>query len=381
MGSKLMKFALHKIFLGLVIGSLLVGCSNRDIHYIGFAEDQSSQASGVYTSLTNGRKLQSNQLEMNRHFRFVYYDTRRDPEDAANAFRDFFQKYPQGIMMGTPSAECAQVAKFVADTWDRTFVCNSYQHSIVDEVKTTLLLNQNPLYQGKLSARYVVTEMKKQRICIVVDQSNQRLRSLKDGFTQEGNNIDATIMEISYSGENMVDPNKVFATISQSNVDAIFLLTTPSMYQTMIATARKDFSIFAPIIMPALPTEDVLQKDFWENTFFLVPFFLEKPDYTSSSFFQTYLKTFGHPPDYFAALGADEMTLIHHAASITKQNSLAQIYKELRKVDLSTIHFFTGLNGFDANGLALKPIDIVRFQNQSLIFQETYWHEFTKQDL
>ncbi len=376
-----MKFAIHKIFLCIVIFSLLTGCSNRDLYYIGFAEDQSSQASDVYTSLTNGRKLQSNQLEMNRQFRFVYYDTRRDPEDAANAFRDFFQEHPQGIMMGTPSAECAQVAKFVADAWDRTFVCNSYQHSIVDEVKTTLLVNQNPLYQGKLSARYVVTEMKKQRICIVVDQSSQRLRSLKEGFTQEGNNIDATIMEISFLNENTVDPNKVFATISQSNVDAIFLITKPSMYQTMIATARKDFSIFAPIIMPTLPIEEVLENNFWEDTFFLVPFFTEKPDFTSSSFFQTYLKTFGQPPDYYAALGADEMTLINHAASVSKQNSLAQIYKELRKADLSDIHFFTGLKGFDASGLALKPIDIVRIQNQSLIFQETYWHEFTKQDL
>ncbi|MDD4028785.1 MAG: ABC transporter substrate-binding protein [Caldisericia bacterium] len=376
-----MKTKMYIVSLCIVVVFLLTNCSKQDPYYIGFAEDQSSHMSSVYTSLTNGRKLQSSQLEMNRHFRFVYYDTKRDPENAANAFRDFFQKYDHGIMMGTPSAECAQVSKFVADVWDRTFVCNSYQTTIVDQVKTTLLMNQNPLYQGTLSARYLVSEMNKQRICVVVDQSNEQLLTIKEGFTQEGNSIDATIMEIGFTNENAVDPNTLFAKISQSNVDAIFLLTSPSMYQTMILTARKDFAIYVPIILPTLPNENVEWNSFWEDTFFFIPFFDDKPSFVSSSFYQSYLKTFGNVPDYYAALGADEMLLINHVASSSKQNSLNGMYKDLRNADLSAIEFLTGLKGFDSKGLSLKPIDIVRFQNQALVFQTSYWHECTKQDL
>ncbi len=381
MGTKLMKYSIFTIVFCVLFMVLLVGCSRKNVVHVGFAEDQSSQVSNIYTSLSNGRKLQSNKLKMNSTFQFYYFDTRRDPEVAGNTFRDFFRKHDNSIMMGTPSAECAQVAKYVADTWKRTFICNSYQTSIVDEVQTTLLINQNPYYQGKLSARYVISEMQKQRICIIVDQSNDRLISLKEGFAHEGRIMDATIMEIGYQSPSEIDPNAFFAKISQSNVDAVFLLISDSLYQSFLITARKDFQIHVPFILSTLPLDDFLWQNYWENTYLFLSFYDQKPAFVSSSFYQDYMETFSQPPDFYAALGADEMILLDYAVSTLGLGSITQLYKELRNTDLTEISFLTGVRGFDSKGLALKPIDIVYLQNQKLTYQQTYWHEFTKQEL
>jgi len=352
------------------------------MYYVGFAEDQSSQMSLIYESLANGRKLQYTRKEVaKKNIHFIYYDTLRDPENAANAFRVFFQKYENGIMMGTPSAECAQISKYVADSWDRTFICNSYQPSIVENVKTTLLMNQNPFYQGKLSARYLISEMKKQRICIIYDNANERLRSLQAGFSQEGNNIGATIMEISFSSKEGIDPNKLFAKVAQSDPDSIFLLTPPPQYESMLSTARNDFHIYTDIVFSTLPDQDFEWNPSWENTLFLIPFFEQKLSYVSSSFYKKYRDTFGRTPDYYAALGADEVSLLEYIVEFSKQNSFNHVYLELMDSDLTQIPFLTGLKGFDSKGLALKPIDIVTFQNQVLTFQQTYWHAFTREDM
>jgi ABC-type branched-subunit amino acid transport system substrate-binding protein len=381
MDTKLMKRRIIAIGLSVFCIVMLASCSRKNLVHVGFAEDQSSQVSAMYTSLSNGRKLQSNQLKMNSVFQFYYFDTRRDPEIAGNTFRDFFRKHDNSIMMGTPSAECAQIAKYVADTWKRTFICNSYQSSIVDQVQTTLLMNQNPYYQGKLSARYVISEMQKQRICIIVDQSNDRLVSLKEGFMHEGRIMDATIMEMGFQNASEIDPNAFFAKISQSNVDAVFLLTSDALYQSFLMTARTDFQIHVPFILSTLPRDDFQWQNYWENTYFFLSFYDQKSTFVTSSFYQDYIETFSQPPDYYAALGADEMNLLNYAVSTIGSGSVTHLYKELRNTDLTGISFLTGLRGFDSKGLALKPIDIVYMQNQKLTYQQTYWHEFTKQEL
>ncbi|HPJ11929.1 MAG TPA: ABC transporter substrate-binding protein [Caldisericia bacterium] len=381
MGTKLMKYSVFAVAFCVFCMILFAGCSQKNILHVGFAEDQSSQVSTMYTSLSNGRKLQSNKLKMNSAFQFYYFDTRRDPEVAGNAFREFFQKHTHGIMMGTPSAECAQIAKYVADTWERTFICNSYQASIVDQVQTTLLLNQNPYYQGKLSARYAISEMQKKRICIIVDQSNDRLVSLKEGLVDEGRIMDATVMEIGYQNPSEIDPNAFFAKISQSNVDAVFLLISDTLYQPFLMSARKDFQIHVPFILSTLPSSDFQLQSDWENTYFFLSFFDKKPTFISSSFYQDYVNTFAQPPDLYAALGADEMILLDYAVSTFGSGSIVQLYKELRNSDLTEVGFLTDLRGFDSKGLALKPIDIVHVKNQKLTYQQTYWHEFTKQEL
>ncbi len=376
-----MKYSMFAVVLCVFCMILLVGCSQKNVVHVGFAEDLSSQVSSMYTSLSNGRKLQSNKLKMNSSFQFYYFDTRRDPEVAGNAFREFFQKHNHGIMMGTPSAECAQIAKYVADTWKRTFVCNSYQSSIVDQVQTTLLINQNPYYQGKLSARYAISEMQKKRICIIVDQSNDRLVSFKEGLADEGRIMDATIMEIGYKNPSEIDPNAFFAKISQSNVDAVFLLTADSLYQSFLMSARKDFQIHVPFVMSTLPNGGFQLDTDWDDTYFFLSFYDKKPTFVSSSFYQDYVNTFAIPPDMYAALGADEMILLDYAVSTLGSGSIAQLHKELRNSDLTEVDFLTDLRGFDSKGLALKPIDIVYVKNEKLTYQQTYWHEFTKQDL
>ncbi|MCK5848110.1 MAG: ABC transporter substrate-binding protein [Caldisericia bacterium] len=355
------------------------GCQKRSKIHIGIAEDQSSRLMGVHKSLSNGRKLaMQNSKGQEYIFDLVHYDTQNDPENTANNFRKFFQTYETGIMLGTPSVECAQVAKFVADTWGRTFICDAFQSSIVENVSTTLLINQNPVQQGKLIARYVVNNLSKKRVCVVYDSTNEIYKSIKQGFYQEGIDIGATVMEISFMGINSIDPNALFAKIMQSNADSIFLLSSPESFDNMLKIARNDFNIHSDFIFSILP-EKLEIDSVWNNVFFMIPFFEKKDSYVNSEFYVKFKNTYGINPDYYAALGADEIYLLQYLMAAGK--GINNCYVGLKNSSIPSEKFLTGIKGFDRNGLSVKPIDILKISNNELLYIETFWHKVTRNDM
>jgi ABC-type branched-subunit amino acid transport system substrate-binding protein len=380
MGNKLVLLK-KKIIIALILILFMPfsGCQKKSRIHIGIAEDQSSRLMNIHESLSNGRKLAIENSPRQKYvFDLVQYDTQNDPENTANDFRKFFQTHESGIMLGTPSVECAQIAKFVADKWERTFICDSFKSNIVENVSTTLLINQNPVQQGKLIARYSINNLKKKRICVVYDSTNEIYKSIKQGFYQEGIDIGATVMEISFPGIDLMDPNALFAKIMQSSPDSIFLLSSPESFNDMLKIARNDFNIHSDFIFSILPEQVEISSE-WSNVFFMIPFFDQKDSYVHSEFYIEFKKTYGVNPDYYAALGADEIYLLQYIVS--SGNNINKCYDRLKNSVIPPEGFLTGLRGFDKNGLSIKPIDILKISNNEIQYIETFWHKVTRNDM
>ena len=364
-----------------LIVSFQLGCDTRKDFLVGIAEDPSDTVSSIYQSLSNGRKLALEMDSSNKTtVKMIEMNSQNDPENTANLFRQFYQENTSGIMLGTPSVECAQVAKYIAQSYHRTFLCNAYESTIPDNVDTTVLFNQNPFYQGKLLVRYIFDKMDKRRVCVVYDTTNPLYSSMHDGIVAEGNSIGVTVMEVPMEGKKNLDPNRIFAKVSSSNPECIVVLTDSSLTNSFLLTAKNDFHIFTPFFFPVIP-EDYKSISVQGEIYFFTPFFEKKPSFLSSVFYQQYLAKFNSEPSYFAVLGFDEIVFLQTVASNNNFDNWNEIYKNLKGMSIDNTLFLTGLRGFSEDGFALKPIDIIELKSQQLVYKETYWHSLTKSEL
>lgn len=345
------------------------------------AEDRSSHLKEIHQSLMQGRTIGLvNVDKMKWPYRFsldAETDTMNLPEKTANAFRE--GREDTDLFLGVPSAECAQVAKYISDTYRIPFITDSYDDTLVDQVDSVSVFNHTPFNVGKLAARYFYYYVKKNKVSLLFDENTLSNKQMAKGFELESNLIGLHISQNKFNGNSpKTDFNRILVTMKSWDPEIVFLCTDANRFDSILSTMQQVFPSLPMTYLGRTPREESLigNPALYENVNCFSVFFEQKPSFLQSAFYQQYKTEFNRAPDFYAALGYDEIILITELVQRKENQKSGDWFIECKgwKTEKRE-RYNTGFIGFDQDGLAQKPIDIVSVREGKLVFQNEYWAE------
>jgi len=375
------KYLVYLLILFLTGTSL--SCSQKVSVRVLVAEDQSSHLKEIHQSLMQGRTIGLVNLEKNRSAFRINLDTAIDtmnlPEKTANAFRD--RRKSTDLYLGVPSVECAQVAKYISGTYQIPFITNGYDDTLVENVDSVCVFNQNPSHVGKLVARYFYFYLKKNKVSLLYDEGILSNKQMAEGFIQEAGLIGLHISRNHYNGKSpKTDFNRILVTMKTWDPDIVFLCLDPVQYDSALTTMKQVFSTSPMVFLSRAPREDSLMKNpgLYEALYCISVFFEQRPTFVQNEFYKQFQKEFNRSPDFYAAMGYDEIMLIAELIQRKENQKKGDWFTECKgwKTE-NRDRYNTGFIGFDLDGLAQKPIDVLSIRNGKLVFQNEYWAEIS----
>ena len=362
---------------------LFSSCSKKEVIQVLIAEDQSSHLKDIHQSLMRGRTIGLvNVDKMNLPYRFqlnAETDTMNLPEKTANTFRN--GRVGTDLFLGVPSTECAQVAKYISDTYQIPFITDGYDDTLVENVSTVSVFNQNPFNVGKLIARYFYFYLKKNKVSVLFDESTLSNKQMAEGFDQEASLIGLYTSRNKFNGNApKTDFNRILVTMKMWDPEIVLICVDPNQFDTVLSLMKQVFAAFPMVFLGRPPREEALLENpgWYENMNCFSVFYEQKKTFLESTFYQQYKTEFNREPDYYAALGFDEIMLIAELVQRKENQKQRDWFTDCK--GWKTEHrdrYNTGFIGFDQDGLALKPIDILSIREGKLVFQNEYWAEIS----
>lgn len=377
-----MRISLKKGFLILFFCCLFFSFSCQRSLWItvGVLDDQSGINQEVTQHVSNGRALALTKMAGKRNLswkiKIKSNDTMNLPEKTANLMREIDDQVD--VFLGVGSVECSQVAKYMAHYRKKVFISEAIDDSVVDHVNSTLLIQQTPLNSGKLSVRYFFSNLKKDRMLVLYDKSNLSFQGIAKGFISEGKLIGTQVFEESFdSTMGKTDFNRLLARVDSLAPQIIFFCVYEKDGEELLTLTKKTFDIPATLFINRIPDDISLtsQPDIYDQVFSIVSFDEKKESFISSQFYQSFVQQFGQQPDYYSALGYDEILLIQEMIKKNSNQYQPDLFSQLKGVSFDESVFVTGFRGFSGDGLAKRPIDIVKIQKGVTAFVETFWAE------
>jgi len=357
-----------------------LSCQKSKWIRIGIVEDQSGVLRSVYESQSNGRNLAIQAINAKASstwkIRLLTADSLNIPEKTANLMRDMSDQVD--AFMGINSIECAQVAKYIAHYRQKTLITDTFDESVTDQVETTLLFQQSPLNMGKLAVRYFYSNLKKDRLVILYDESNRSYKSIAKGFSSEGELIGAQVISESFdSTVGKIDFNRILARIQSLNPQVIYFCTNASDHEELLKLSQLTFNMHSILFLNRIPDEIMMSSNpkIFQQIFCIVPFFDQKETFVNSKFFAEYKQKFNKNPDYYSLMGYDEMILLQEMMATKTNQSILDLFTHLKGSSMDPLRFMAGFRGFSADGLAKRPIDIVRISEGKMQLVTEFWTE------
>jgi branched-chain amino acid transport system substrate-binding protein len=364
----------------LVIFFTLSSCRPISWINIGVLDDQSGSFRLVTQNLSNGRSLALSEISTNPKvgwkIRIKANDTMNLPEKTANLMRDTSQQ--TDLYLGGSSVECSQVAKYIAHYRGKVFLSEAIDDTIIDHVSTTLLIQQTSINIGKLAVRYFYSTLKKDRMLILYDQSNSSYQGIAKGFKAEGEVLGAQVFEEKFdSTAGKIDFNRLLSRIDSLDPQVIYCSVYEKDLEEILQLTIRTFEIPAMLFVNRCPDDITLTSnpDIYKNIFVILPFYEKKDSFVQSQFFRNYVRKFNQNPDYYAALGYDEIILIQAILQKNSNQYQKELFSHLKGSVWDEKSFVTGFRGFSSDGLAKRPIDIVKIRNGKISLLETYFSE------
>ncbi len=371
------------VFFLLWMVSFSISCSSKEAFHIVIAEDQSSHLKDIHQALMHGRTIgQVNADKMKLPYRLQLnadLDTMNLPEKTANFFRDFRQT--ADLFLGVPSTECAPVAKYVSDAYDIPFITNSFDDTLVENVQTVSVFNQTPRNMGKLAARYFYFYLKKNKVSLLFDDSTLSNQQMAGGFIQEANLIGLSISQNQFNGKSpKIDFNRIFVTMKTWNPEIVFICADSRRFYSVLALLNQVFVTMPMTFLGRMPREEsvITLPDIFQNVYCFSVFFEKKPTFIQHPFYEQFKRQFDQEPDYYAALGFDEIMLIAEMIQRKENQNQRSGFTDCKgwKTEKNKM-YATGFIGFDQDGLAMRPIDVVSIQEGQFTFITEYWAEIS----
>lgn len=366
-------------FLILLVFSFL-SCRQVSSINIGILDDQSGSFRLVTQNLSNGRSLALSELSAAPNpgwkIRIRSNDTMNLPEKTANMMREM--SHQTDLYFGASSVECSQVAKYVAHYRKQVFISEAIDDTIVDHVSTTLLIQQTSLNIGKLAVRYFFSTLKKDRMLLLYDESNSSYQGIAKGFKAEGEVLGSQVFEEKFdSTTGKIDFNRLLSRIESLDPQIIYCCVYEKDLEEILKLTIRTFEIPSMLFINRIPNDLTLSSnpDIYKNLFCILPFYDKKESYVQSSFFRNYFRKFNQNPDYYAALGYDEIMLIQAVLQKNSNQYQKDLFSQLKGSVWDEKSFITGFKGFSNDGLAKRPIDIVKIRDGKANLVETYFSE------
>jgi ABC-type branched-subunit amino acid transport system substrate-binding protein len=376
-------FRLSKLNVLIFLLLFIVSCSScqkGNWITIGVLDDQSGSFKSVTQNLANGRSLAlseaTEQPNSGWKIKIKESDTMNLPEKTANLMREINDQVD--VFLGVSSVECAQVAKYMAHYRKKVFLSEAIDDTITDHVTSTLLIQQAPINIGKLAVRYFFSNLKKDKILILYDLSNSSYKGIAKGFKAEGELIGAQVFEESFDSTlGKVDFNRVLTRVQSQGPQIIFFCVYEDDLEDILKLTLRTFAIPAMLFTNRLPNDISITSnpDIYQQIFCILPFFDKKESFIASDFYKNYFHKFNQYPDYYASLGYDEMILVREMVKKNSNQYQKELFSQLRGSSWDEKLFVTRFRGFSNDGLAKRPIDIVKISKGKASLLETFWSE------
>jgi branched-chain amino acid transport system substrate-binding protein len=364
----------------LILLVVFSSCQKANWITISVLDDQSGSFQPVTQQLANGRSLalseNPNLSTLPWKIRIKTNDTMNLPEKTANLMRELNDQ--TDIYLGVSSVECAQVAKYVAHYRKKVFLSEAIDDTIPDHVTSTLLIQQTPVNIGKLAVRFFFSNLKKDKMLLLYDQSNRSYQGIAEGFKKEGDLIGAQVFEEGFDSTlGKTDFNRLLTKIDSINPQIIYCCVYEKDMEEILKLTLRTFEIPAMLFINRIPDEisRSTNPDLYQQIFCILPFFDKKDSFISSDFYKNYVRKFNQNPDYYAACGYDEIFFIQALLKNNSNQTKKELFSHLKGSTWDEKLFVTGFKGFNNDGLAKRPIDIVKISNGKLSLLETFWSE------
>jgi branched-chain amino acid transport system substrate-binding protein len=285
----------------------------------------------------------------------------------------------QGIrfIVGGVCSEAAIPIANVADEQGALFVAATATHPLVtvDGSGTTrpLIFRASYAYpyQGRAAARFALNELNARRAAVLVNPSDDFVRSLGDEFT---------VAFIAGGGQIVATPTYSLGGITGTSQDADFgaiiadlvkakpeVLYVPDAYPVANRVGRQ---VQAQAFDVTLIGSDVwdsgaLDLEALDGAYFTLQYSRETPNPLAKAWAERYLSAFALEPDALAALGYDAASLLASAAESADSLAPEDIAHQLERMEFEGV---TGRWRFDAQHNPVKPVVVVRVQEGRVVF-------------
>ncbi len=307
-------------------------------------------------------------------------DTINSPEKTANAFRSLIDKDNVHLLLGTFSAENAQIGKHIAQIRGVPFIANAYDAELINESPSsyTAVLRQNPMQLGQLTALYFFYMMKKNRLAVISDVALIPSTQCALGFLGEGRLIGATMIEETYSSfERPADWQVSWSRLERAEPEVVFIAGDPSHYRDMLKIAREVLQIASIIVFQHMPMKEDLEnhRELFDQTFVMLSFYSEKEEFVQSQFYQSYVKRFNEKPGFFSAQGHDEIMFLDEVMRSREHLPLNERFLNLEGYLAEQERYLTGFRGFLQDGYSFHSMDVLKIETESVEFLGSFWME------
>ena len=308
---------------------------------------------------------------------WVLEDTRCDPLEARRAAERVILEQDVRFIVGGVCSESAIPIARVADERGALFISATATHPLVtvdSSGKTRALVFRASYaypYQGRAAARFALDELGARRAAVLVDPSNDLVRSAADEFSAAFRTGGGQVLATPTYARGMLSGASQGAEFDALVAQAIQMqpdvLYVPDAYPV---ANRVGSRIQEQDLRPALIGSEVwdngaLNLEALEGAYFTLHYFRENPDPAAEAWQERYVSAFALRPDTLAALGYDAAGLLASAMERADGLSPGAAAHSLEALDYQGV---TGSWRFDAQHNPLKPVVVVRIQRGEVVF-------------
>ncbi len=312
-----------------------------------------------------------------RFIQWVLEDTRCDPLEARRAAERAVNEGGARFIVGGVCSESAIPIAQVAAERGALFVAATATHPLVtaDGAGATRPLvfraSYAYPYQGRAVARFALDELKGRRAAILVNLTDDYVRSLGDefaaAFVAGGGQVTARpIYSPPGSPGNSFDAGfeAIIADIARAAPDVIYV---PDAYPVAnrIAAEVRTQGLEVTLIGSEIWDSGALDLEALDGAYFTLHYSRDNPNPLAQEWRERYLSAFAVEPDTLAALGYDAASLL--ASAIEGSGSLSP-HDAARSLETMEFEGVTGRWRFDARHDPLKPVVVVQIEGGDVVF-------------
>ena len=160
-----------------------------------------------------------------------------------------------------------------------------------------------------------------------------------------------------------------FARIKGINPEVVFIIADPFLYSDILLNAKQILGDSVLFVLNNTPDLEIIKNNnSFDNVYIISSFYESKNKFIESDFYKTYKSKFESNPNFYNALGFDEIVLIKEILNNNLNFNSIDFVNKIKDMKFNDDIFVTGFKGFDSNGLAIKPIDILKIINGSISY-------------
>ncbi len=308
---------------------------------------------------------------------WVLEDTRCDPVEARRAAERAIIEQGLHFIVGGVCSEAAIPIANVADERGALFIATTATHPLVtvDDTGATRPMIFRAAYaypyQGRAAARFALNELNARRAAVLINPSDDFVRSLGDEFTAAfvagGGQIVATAAypRAGPTGTSQdADFGEVITNLAKAWPEVLYV---PDAYPVANRIGKQ---VRAQALDVTLIGSDVwdnsgLDLEALDGAYFTLQYSRETPNPVAKVWEGQYLSAFALEPDTLAALGYDAASLLASAAESARSVSPGVVARRLEAMEFEGV---TGRWRFDAQHNPVKPVVVVRVQEGGVVF-------------